>query len=187
MPPVCTKSPATMTTSLRGIRGDMPAPMVEAVSTASLEAAGSGAGMWRRSIVAPDDVATARPIVVFVRAFSNVASRAWIGVKLSESAANELGEVEVTVVMPCLDEADTVVVCVEKARRALREAGIQGEVIVADNGSKDGSRELAAGAGARVVPVADRGYGNALMEGIAAARGRYVIMGDADDSYDFLE
>lgn len=94
---------------------------------------------------------------------------------------------EVSVVMPCLNEADTVATCVEKAVRALREAGIRGEVLVADNGSTDGSQQLATEAGARVVPVADRGYGAALMGGIAAARGRYVIMGDADDSYDFLE
>ncbi len=95
--------------------------------------------------------------------------------------------VEVSVVMPCLDEADTVAVCVRKARQALQAHGLGGEVIVADNGSTDGSRALAERAGARVVPVAARGYGNALMGGIAAARGRYVIMGDADDSYDFGE
>lgn len=89
--------------------------------------------------------------------------------------------------MPCLDEADTISVCVEKALRALREAGIRGEVIVADNGSTDGSQALASALGARVVPVTERGYGNALMGGIAAAKGRFVIMGDADDSYDFLE
>ena len=90
-------------------------------------------------------------------------------------------------VMPCLNEADTVATCVEKAVRALREAGIAGEVIVADNGSTDGSQRLAEAQGARVVPVAAKGYGNALMGGIAASRGTYVLMGDADDSYDFLE
>ena len=94
---------------------------------------------------------------------------------------------ELSVVMPCLNEADTIATCVEKAWRAIRENGIDGEVIVADNGSTDGSREIAAGLGARVVPVAEKGYGSALMGGIAAARGTYVIMGDADDSYDFLE
>jgi hypothetical protein len=92
---------------------------------------------------------------------------------------------ELTVVMPCLNEAETVATCVSKAVRFLAEHGIDGEVVVADNGSTDGSRELAAEAGARVVPVQDKGYGNALMGGIVAARGKYVIMGDADDSYDF--
>ncbi|HSD29981.1 MAG TPA: glycosyltransferase family 2 protein [Vicinamibacteria bacterium] len=94
---------------------------------------------------------------------------------------------EVSIVMPCLNESDTVATCVTKARKALAEAGAEGEVIVADNGSTDGSPELAERAGARVVPVAEKGYGAALMGGIAAARGRFVIMGDADDSYDFLE
>jgi glycosyltransferase involved in cell wall biosynthesis len=95
--------------------------------------------------------------------------------------------VELSVVMPCLNEADTLATCVEKAQRAMREHGIRGEVVVADNGSSDGSTEIAERMGARVVRVEARGYGNALMGGIAAARGRYVIMGDADDSYDFLE
>lgn len=87
--------------------------------------------------------------------------------------------------MPCLDEADTVETCVRKAREFLARHGVAGEVIVADNGSTDGSQELATRAGARVVPVSARGYGFALLEGIGASRGRYVIMGDADDSYDF--
>jgi glycosyltransferase involved in cell wall biosynthesis len=94
---------------------------------------------------------------------------------------------EVTIVMPCLNEADTLATCIDKAHRAFRETGIDGEVVIADNGSTDGSPDIARAHGARVVPVAARGYGNALMGGIAAARGRYVIMGDADDSYDFLE
>jgi hypothetical protein len=93
----------------------------------------------------------------------------------------------VSVVMPCLNEADTLEACIRKARRALDEHAIAGEVIVADNGSTDASREIARRAGARLVDVAPRGYGAALMGGIAAARGRYIIMGDADDSYDFLE
>jgi glycosyltransferase involved in cell wall biosynthesis len=96
-------------------------------------------------------------------------------------------EIELSVVMPCLNEADTLEVCVRKARRALEENGIAGEVVVADNGSTDGSIEIAQRCGARVVPVQAKGYGNALMGGIAAAQGRYVLMGDADDSYDFLE
>jgi len=95
--------------------------------------------------------------------------------------------VEVSVVMPCLNEADTVARCVTKARRALEAAGLQGEVIVADNGSTDDSPRLAAEAGARVIAVAEKGYGAALMGGIAAARGRFVVMADADDSYDLLE
>ena len=89
--------------------------------------------------------------------------------------------------MPCLNEAETLPECIRKAREALAGAGISGEVIVADNGSTDDSRAIAEGLGARVVPVAERGYGSALLGGIAAARGRYVIMGDADDSYDFGE
>ena len=92
-----------------------------------------------------------------------------------------------SVVIPCLNERETVGVCVAKAVRAVREAGIAGEVIVADNGSSDGSPAVARDAGARVVDVAAPGYGSALMGGIAAARGRYVVMGDADDSYDFLD
>lgn len=92
---------------------------------------------------------------------------------------------EVSVVMPCLNEADTVGVCVAKAKAALEIAGIRGEVIVADNGSVDGSRDIARSAGARVVDVATKGYGSALMGGIAAARSPHIIMGDADDSYDF--
>jgi GT2 family glycosyltransferase len=95
------------------------------------------------------------------------------------------GEVELTVLMPCLNEAETVVTCVEKARRWLEANHVLGEVVVADNGSTDGSQQLAADAGARVVAVAIKGYGAALAGGIAAAKGRYVIMADADDSYDF--
>jgi glycosyltransferase involved in cell wall biosynthesis len=96
-------------------------------------------------------------------------------------------DVELSVVMPCLNEADTVGTCIRKAQRAMAEHRIAGEVVVADNGSSDGSREIATALGARVVDVPARGYGNALMGGTAAARGRYVLMGDADDSYDFLE
>ncbi len=92
---------------------------------------------------------------------------------------------ELTVVMPCLNEAETVATCVAKAVRFIADSGISGEVVVADNGSTDGSQRLAEQAGARVVQVHDKGYGNALMGGIVAARGEYVIMGDADDSYDF--
>src|SRR5512135_1662630 len=79
------------------------------------------------------------------------------------------GAVELSIVMPCLNEADTLGACIDKARRALLERGIAGEIIVADNGSVDASRQIATAAGARVVPVDDRGYGAALMGGIAAA------------------
>ena len=92
---------------------------------------------------------------------------------------------ELTVVMPCLNEAETVATCVRKAVKFIADSGISGEVVVADNGSTDGSQQLAGDAGARVVDIQDKGYGNALMGGILAARGEYVIMGDADDSYDF--
>jgi glycosyltransferase involved in cell wall biosynthesis len=92
---------------------------------------------------------------------------------------------EVSVVMPCLNEARTVGRCIDKAKQALDEMGIQGEVVIADNGSTDGSQEIARQHGARVVHVERRGYGSALQAGIAAACGKYVIMGDADDSYDF--
>jgi len=92
---------------------------------------------------------------------------------------------ELSIVMPCLNEVETIAVCVEKAQRSLQSLKIAGEIVIADNGSDDGSQRLAANLGARVVHVSERGYGNALMGGIAAARGRFVIMGDADDSYDF--
>ncbi|RFU40799.1 glycosyltransferase family 2 protein [Actinomadura logoneensis] len=87
--------------------------------------------------------------------------------------------------MPCLNEAETLETCIRKTLAFFDEQGIDGEVVIADNGSTDGSQQIAREAGARVVPVADKGYGNALMGGIRAARGKYVAMGDADDSYDF--
>ena len=89
--------------------------------------------------------------------------------------------------MPCLNEADTLAICIKKAQKAMAEHGIVGEVIVADNGSTDESVEIAQQLGARVVAVTEKGYGNALRGGIASSRARFVIMGDADDSYDFLE
>jgi hypothetical protein len=95
------------------------------------------------------------------------------------------GPVELTILMPCLNEAETILVCVEKAKSFLARSGVTGEVLIADNGSTDGSVALAEQGGARVVAVAERGYGAALRAGVAAARGRFVIMGDADDSYDF--
>ncbi len=95
--------------------------------------------------------------------------------------------IEVSVVIPCLNEEGTLASCIEKARRALREHNIVGEIVVADNGSTDLSRAVAEREGARVVMIKEPGYGSALMGGIAAASGRLVIIGDADDSYDFLE
>jgi glycosyltransferase involved in cell wall biosynthesis len=96
-------------------------------------------------------------------------------------------EIELSIVMPCLNEAQTLETCILKAQRALEKHHIVGEIIIADNGSTDQSVRIAARLGARVVFVESRGYGSALMGGIAAARGKYVIMGDADDSYDFSE
>ena len=110
---------------------------------------------------------------------------------VSDSALREaIGEtrpVEVSVVIPCLNEANSLAYCVDKARKALQEAGLSGEVVVADNGSTDGSIEIAEEHGARVIRVTQRGYGAALRAGIAGARGPFIIMGDADDSYDFSD
>jgi glycosyltransferase involved in cell wall biosynthesis len=95
--------------------------------------------------------------------------------------------VELTILMPCLNETETLAICINKATAYLERAGIDGEVLIADNGSNDGSQEIARSLGARVVDVSSRGYGNALIAGIAAAHGEFVIMGDADDSYDFSD
>jgi len=97
---------------------------------------------------------------------------------------NEL--LELSIVMPCLDEAETIAICIEKALSYLKNNQIVGEVIVADNGSKDGSIQIAQKMGARVVNISSKGYGSALLGGIEAAYGEYIIMGDADDSYDFV-
>ncbi len=104
---------------------------------------------------------------------------------LVETAPATPCDLEVSVVIPCLNEARTVGRCVAKARQALQAMNVSGEVLVADNGSSDGSADIARAQGARVVHVERRGYGSALQAGIAAARGRYIIMGDGDDSYDF--
>lgn len=108
---------------------------------------------------------------------------------LSEHVHTDLppltNDIEVSVVMPCLNEALTVGRCIAKAEAALEQLGIVGEIVIADNGSSDGSQGIAREHGARVVHVERKGYGSALKAGIAAARGRFVIMGDADDSYDF--
>jgi len=106
----------------------------------------------------------------------------------NESTAQHASDqLDVSVVIPCLNEANSLAFCVEKAISSFRKAGLRGEVIVADNGSTDGSIQIAEFNGATVVHVPQRGYGAALKAGIAAARGEYVIMGDADDSYDFSE
>jgi glycosyltransferase involved in cell wall biosynthesis len=93
-------------------------------------------------------------------------------------------ELELTILLPCLNEAETIEACIDKANSYLARSNVRGEVLVAENGSTDGSQQLATAKGARVVPVRDRGYGSALRYGILAARGRFIIMGDADDSYD---
>jgi glycosyltransferase involved in cell wall biosynthesis len=93
--------------------------------------------------------------------------------------------IEVSIVMPCLNEAETLATCIQKAQQAIRKDGLSAEIIVADNGSTDGSQSIAAELGARVVPVKRKGYGSALIGGIDASLGEFVIMGDADDSYDF--
>jgi glycosyltransferase involved in cell wall biosynthesis len=106
---------------------------------------------------------------------------------MATSKTHDREDLELSVVMPCLNERATVATCVKKALSAMEQHGIRGEVIVADNGSTDGSQQLATESGARVVPIEKRGYGSALRGGIAAARGRFVLMGDADDSYDFTQ
>jgi glycosyltransferase involved in cell wall biosynthesis len=95
--------------------------------------------------------------------------------------------VELTILMPCLNEAETLARCIESARRGIQRAGVRGEILIADNGSTDGSPAIAEKSGARVVAVAEKGYGSALRGGIQAASGRWILMGDADDSYDFSE
>ena len=101
--------------------------------------------------------------------------------------AGPADQVEVSVVIPCLNEAQSIAICIDKALTAFRDAGIRGEVVVADNGSDDGSIEIAQRHGARVVQAPSRGYGSALQKGIDESEGRFIIMGDADDSYDFAE
>ncbi len=102
-----------------------------------------------------------------------------------EKTFGEAGPVELSILMPCLNEAETLGICIDKAKAYLWRTGIVGEVVIADNGSDDGSQAIARAHGARVVAVPSRGYGAALIAGIRAARGRFVIMGDSDNSYDF--
>ena len=99
--------------------------------------------------------------------------------------ADSVEAFELTILMPCLNEAETLEACIVKAREFLASSGVVGEILVADNGSTDGSQSIAERNGARVIDVPVKGYGAALIAGIDAARGRYVIMGDSDDSYDF--
>ena len=105
--------------------------------------------------------------------------------KPARSQKPALGTCELTILMPCLNEAETIGICVSKAQHYLESRNIDGEVLVADNGSTDGSQAIVGSLGASIVHVPERGYGSALLGGIAAARGKYVIMGDADDTYDF--
>lgn len=105
--------------------------------------------------------------------------------KKVQVSAREPHSLELSIVIPCLNEAETIGTCIKKAQGTLREHKIAGEIIVADNGSTDGSQAVATFMGARVIPVEGRGYGNTIMGGIASACGKYIIMGDADDSYDF--
>jgi hypothetical protein len=100
-------------------------------------------------------------------------------------APGDRAELELSILMPCLNEAETLETCIVKALTALEREGIAGEVLIGDNGSTDGSQEIARRLGARVIDIPIKGYGAALLGGIQAARGRFVIMGDSDDSYDF--
>jgi glycosyltransferase involved in cell wall biosynthesis len=95
--------------------------------------------------------------------------------------------VELTIVMPCLNEAETLARCIEKAKLGIQKSGVRGEIVIADNGSTDGSQAIAEKSGARLVPVKEKGYGSALIGGVRAASGEWIIMGDADDSYDFSD
>ena len=109
-----------------------------------------------------------------------------VGYEPPVAAAGAEAAVALSVVMPGLDEAQTLAVCIEKARRSLGGLNCSGEIIVADNGRTDGSQQIAPSLGARVVHVEDKGYGSALTRGTVAARGSYVIVGDPDDGYDFV-
>jgi len=119
---------------------------------------------------------------------SEIQAPIYVGNQFDPAGGNAVFEPpDVSVVIPCLNEAQSVGLCIDKALAAFREHGIRGEVVVSDNGSTDGSIEIARERGARVVHATIRGYGNALRKGINEARGEFIIMGDADDSYDFTE
>jgi glycosyltransferase involved in cell wall biosynthesis len=106
---------------------------------------------------------------------------------IDRAANSSANTVEVSIVMPCLNEAETIAICIKKAQWFITEHHLAGEVIIADNGSTDGSQAIATELSARVIEISHKGYGNALRGGIAAAKGTYVIMGDADNSYDFTQ
>src|SRR5271154_4281876 len=95
--------------------------------------------------------------------------------------------IELTILMPCLNEAETLARCIEKAKIGIQKSGVRGEILIADNGSTDGSQAIAEKSGVRLVPVKEKGYGSALTGGVRAASGKWIIMGDADDSYDFSD
>ncbi|HXB61027.1 MAG TPA: glycosyltransferase family 2 protein, partial [Candidatus Acidoferrales bacterium] len=95
--------------------------------------------------------------------------------------------VDLTILMPCLNEAETLARCIEKAKKGIAKSGVPGEILIADNGSTDGSQAIAEKGGARVVAISEKGYGSALIGGTRAAAGRWILMGDSDDSYDFSE
>src|SRR5205814_1377673 len=103
----------------------------------------------------------------------------------ARAAMAESPEIELSILMPCLNEAETLERCIVKAQKFLQTSGVRGEVLISDNGSTDGSQDIAKRCGARVVAVPMRGYGAALFYGSQQARGKYIIMGDSDDSYDF--
>jgi glycosyltransferase involved in cell wall biosynthesis len=94
-------------------------------------------------------------------------------------------DIELSIVMPCLNEANTLKNCIEKAQKYLKQSGVKGEIVIGDNGSTDGSQQIALSIGVRLIEISERGYGRALMGAFRAARGKYIIMGDSDDSYDF--
>src|SRR5262249_53306053 len=124
------------------------------------------------------------PISAVIRPQATLGSA---GARRRQMTTTTIGQeqIEVSIVMPCLDEAESLGECIRMAHEGLEKAGARGEIVIADNGSTDGSQEIARGLGARVVDVPAKGYGAALMGGFEAARGRYVVMGDADGSYDF--
>lgn len=96
-----------------------------------------------------------------------------------------MNKIELSIIMPCLNEAETIGRCIEKAKRWLEQSGVIGEIIIGDNGSTDGSQDIAVSYGARIIDIPQRGYGAALFGATMAAQGKYIIMGDSDDSYDF--